>query len=118
MASNVPAGFCGETYQGMASYYGREACRANNTSACLMANGESLYEKERKKESYAASWVYPMGSRIKVTNPSNGKYVICKICDRGPAKRLKRVIDLDKRSFAKISALKSGIVNVKTEVVK
>lgn len=82
-----------------------------------MANGESLYAAEKQGIDFAASWHYPLNSFVRVTNLENGKTVVVKITDRGPAKRLNRVIDLSKKSFSQISNLKNGIVKVKTEAL-
>ena len=56
------------------------------------------------------------GTKVKVTNMTNGKSVIVKINDRGPFIK-GRIIDLSKSAFAKISDLSKGIVKVRMEVV-
>ena len=68
-----------------------------------------------------ASWLFPFGTYLRVTNLENGKVVIVMVVDRGPAKRLVkkgRVIDLSKRAFAEIADLKQGIISVEIEVVR
>ncbi len=65
---------------------------------------------------YAASPWLPMGSYAKVTNQSNGKSVIVEINDRGPFGD-GRIIDLDKKAFAKIADLGTGVINVKVEEI-
>lgn len=67
----------------------------------------------------AASWKYPLGSVIKVTNLINKKSVVVLINDRGPAKylyRKGRVIDLTKEAFSKIADLKDGVIKISLEV--
>ena len=59
-----------------------------------------------------ASWDYPIGSFVKITNAANGKSVICEVGDRGPAKNLNRIIDLSKTAFAQISDKKEGVIEV------
>ena len=107
--------------EGKASWYSVEACTEPHkkiyTKKCLTANGESLYELERTKQDFAATWNYPMGARVKIINVRNGKTVVVRIVDRGPSKRLGRVADLSKSAFAKISSLKEGVIYVKTENV-
>lgn len=103
---------------GKASWYSTECCKFNPDKDCPMANGQSLYVAERAGEDFAASWLFPLGSRVKVTNPKTGKSVIVKIADRGPAKRLGRVIDLSKKSFLQIANPQTGILNVTLEVME
>lgn len=59
-----------------------------------------------------ASWDYPFGSTLKVQNKANGKWILCRVNDRGPAKRLDRKIDLTKTAFRKIANLKTGLIRV------
>ena len=75
----------------------------------------------------AAHRALPMGSVVKVTNLKNGKSVVVTINDRGPyAKASKhsayrgsmRVIDLSEGAFLKIASKKSGVTDVKIELIK
>ena len=59
-----------------------------------------------------ASWDFPFGTRLKITNLSNGKSVICIVNDCGPAKRLGRSVDLTKAAFRKIADPRLGLVKV------
>ena len=102
---------------GTASWYSSEACQFNPDPKCPMANGRSLYDAEQTETDFAAMWGVPFGTRVKVTNLANGKSVVVTVTDRGPAKRLNRVIDLSKRSFEKIAPLSSGIISVRAEVL-
>jgi len=68
------------------------------------------------RELWAASWDYPFGTRLKVTNPKNSKSIVVVVEDRGPAKRLKRKIDLTRTAFSRIAPLKDGLAEV--EIVK
>ncbi len=101
---------------GVASWYSTEACQYNPDPKCPMANGESLYEAIQKEEEtgehFAAMWGVPLGSRIKVTNrlDSRSTYVVIK--DRGPNKRLKRIIDLSKSAFEAIASSTQGLIKV------
>ena len=58
----------------------------------------------------------PFGTKVKVTNLSNGKEVIVKINDRGPFAK-GRVIDLSYGAFSKIESPGKGLTNVKLEVL-
>lgn len=76
------------------------------------ANGEIFDDSKLT----CASWDFPFGTYLRVTHLANGKAVLCRINDRGPAKRLDRLIDLTKRSFREIAPLETGLISVKVEV--
>ncbi len=59
-----------------------------------------------------ASWNYPFGSKLLVINMLTTRWVVCRVNDRGPAKRLGREIDLTKAAFKKISHWRKGLVPV------
>lgn len=90
---------------GLASWYSRPDRGVRR----LTASGEVFDERR-----YAcASWRHPLGARLRITNPKNGKSVVCRVNDRGPARRLKkRAVDLTKASFAKIADTDLGLVRV------
>lgn len=69
---------------------------------------------------YAASPDFPKGSRLRVFNTDNGKFVDVEINDYGPErdKHPDRAIDLDKTAFKKIAPLGAGIVNVRIEPLR
>lgn len=103
---------------GTASWYSSEdACKYNPTKGCPTASGKSIYELEKKGILFAASWSYPLGSKVLVKNKQNSKSVMVLVTDRGPAKRLHRVIDLGKDAYRKIASLKTGVINVEVRNV-
>ncbi len=59
-----------------------------------------------------ASWHFKFGTKVKVTNLRNGKYTVCRINDRGPSKKLRRLIDLTPPVFRQISDLRQGLIRV------
>ena len=59
-----------------------------------------------------ASWNYPFHEKLLVINALNLKWVVCRVNDRGPAKRLKREIDLTHAAFRRISHSKKGLIFV------
>jgi len=59
-----------------------------------------------------ASWHYPFHEKLLVINALNLKWVVCRVNDRGPAKRLNREIDLTHAAFRKISSSKKGLTFV------
>lgn len=66
----------------------------------------------------AASIDYPKGSILKVTNLDNSKFAIVKVNDYGPERWTRRIIDLDKTVFKKISKLFLGLARVKVDLIK
>lgn len=66
----------------------------------------------------AAHKKLPFGTKVRVTNEVNGKFVIVEITDRGPFSKA-REIDLTKKAFMEIADNKnSGVVFVTLEVVE
>lgn len=97
----------GYTETGHASFY------ADKYENRKTANGE-LYKHNLKT---AAHKKLPFGSKVRVTNVSNGKSVVVKINDRGPFVK-GRVIDLSKSAFSSIGKTSSGVIKVKIEVIQ
>lgn len=93
---------------GVASWYGDE-CKGRT-----MANGKPFDPDALT----CASWHYPFGTRLKITNEDSGESVIATCTDRGPAIRLKRIIDLSSAAFKQIAPLKQGLVTVRVEVLR
>lgn len=88
---------------GHASWYGAEC------AGLPMANGKPFDPKKLT----AASWAYPLGTRVKVT--SGDRSVVVTITDRGPNKRLVkqgRVIDLSRSAFLALGDLRAGLIPV------
>jgi rare lipoprotein A len=100
--------------KGLASWYGEEL------RGKLMANGKR-FDPDKLT---AASWFYPLGTRVRVTIHSpefEARSVLVTITDRGPAKRLVgrgRVIDLGRAAFEKIATPDLGLVEVIVEPVQ
>ena len=88
---------------GVASYYGRELA-GNRT-----ANGERFNPDELT----AAHHTLAFGSKVRVTNMSNGQSVIVRINDRGPFGGHKRVIDVSHAAAKEIGLHRSGVARVK-----
>jgi rare lipoprotein A (peptidoglycan hydrolase) len=70
-----------------------------------------------KPGNFAASPDFPKGSRLRVTNMDNDKFVDVLINDYGPDRYLHpdRVIDLEKNAFARLASLGAGMLDVKIE---
>lgn len=113
----------GKTRSGIASYYSsKDTCKYNPYPGCPTASGISIHDLEARRELFAAMWSLPFGTRVRVTNQENGKSEVFVIRDRGPAKRLNRVIDLCEAGFNRLSDFPAGskrdpgILNVTVEV--
>lgn len=65
----------------------------------------------------AAHKTLPFGTKVRVTNLSNGKSVVVKINDRGPFIK-GRVIDLSHAAFSAIENVSRGVAKVKLEILK
>ena len=92
---------------GMASWYG-PGFEGRKT-----ATGETFHEQGLT----AASTAVPLGSRVKVTNLSNGRSVRVRINDCGPFVEGRR-IDLSKRAADRLSITRSGVKPVRIEVLE
>lgn len=86
---------------GKASYY------AGKFIGRKTANGETF----RKRKLTAASKTLPFGTRVKVTNLSNGRSVKVRINDRGPFVK-GRIIDLSWKAAKRIDMLDAGVIPV------
>ncbi|MCT2559082.1 septal ring lytic transglycosylase RlpA family protein [Tsuneonella sp. YG55] len=82
---------------GVASYYGKKF------------NGRRTASGERfdMTQMTAAHRTLPFGSRVRVTNPANGKSVVVRINDRGPFHG-KRVIDLSRSAATELGLIARG----------
>lgn len=82
-------------------------------------NGKKTADGSRFNNSKytAAHKKLPFGTKVKVTNEANGKFVIVKITDRGPFVKT-REIDLSKRAFMDITKNKgAGAMKVTIETI-
>lgn len=93
--------------RGQASWYG-PGFYGNRT-----ANGELF----RKGTLTAAHRTLPFGTRVRVTNLSNGRSTVVRINDRGPFHR-SRVIDLAHGAASQVGLTASGLAPVKLEVLR
>ena len=99
---------------GLASWYGEEH------RGKLMANGKR-FNPDRFT---AASWFYPLGSRVRVTlapGSETQRSVVVTITDRGPAREFMRdgrIIDLSHAPFRRLAPPLMGLVPVAVERVR
>jgi rare lipoprotein A len=65
----------------------------------------------------AAHRSLPFGTRVRVTNPVNGRSVVVRIADRGPFIR-GRSIDLSKSAAHAVGMTETGVAKVRMEVLQ
>lgn len=72
-----------------------------------------------KKGNFTASPDFPKGSKLRVFNLENGKFVDVIVNDFGPERKLHpdRVVDLEKTAFSKIASVKKGTIKVRVELL-
>ena len=89
-------------YIGTASWYGEQR------QGKKMANGKPFdcYKLT------AASWYFPLGTKIRVVNVKNGEFVVVTITDRGPNLRLNRIIDLSEAAAQRLGYVGQGLTPV------
>ena len=98
-----------QAWEGIASTYGREIFRINPKG--LTANGERFRPMGRT----AAIWSVPFNTRLRVTHLATGRSIIVRVNDRGPHKRLGRLIDLSTGACRALGAC--GLARVRVEIV-
>jgi rare lipoprotein A len=101
---------------------------ANKSSAVTAAGPASWYgpkfhgrqtangEQFDMNQMTAAHRTLPFGTKVRVTNRSNGRSVVVRINDRGPFVR-NRVIDLSRGAAQTVGMIDSGVAPVKLEVL-
>lgn len=93
--------------EGYASYY------ADEFHGRKTANGET-YDMHAMT---AAHRTLPFGTKVRVTNTSNGKSVVVRINDRGPFKD-ERIIDLSLAAARQIGLIVPGTAWVQMEILE
>lgn len=89
-------------YLGTASWYGERH------QGRKMANGRRF----DRHELTAASWYFPLGTKIRVVNLKNGESVVVTITDRGPNLRLHRILDLSEAAAERLDYVGQGLTSV------
>ena len=92
---------------GVCSYY------ASKYDGHITAGGEKFDSNAMT----AAHRTLPMGTRLKVTNISNGKSVVVKVNDRGPFVK-GRSLSVTRHAAEELGFIKEGIAKVSFEQVK
>lgn len=89
---------------GIASWYSDKDPGVN----LLTSSGEPFDDTKLT----CATWDYPFDTLLKVTNLLNQKSILCRVNDRGPARRLNRKIDLSREAFDRIADLEQGLIPI------
>lgn len=100
-----------EVKEGLASYYGP------GFEGRVTASGATF----DKTAMVAAHPSYPFGTVIRVTNLANGRRVIVRVVDRGPAKTQQAegvLIDLSSGAARNLGFINSGRTKVRLEVLR
>ena len=96
----------GLVLRGRASWYGRQFQGRRTTSG----------ERFNRFDYTCAHKTLPFGTRLRVTNPTNGKSVVVRVTDRGPF-RHQRIIDLAEVAARPLNIICCGSATVIAEVV-
>jgi rare lipoprotein A len=87
------------------------------SAQCGNASWYALYSQTASGEQMnpadltAAHRTLPFGTKLKITNPENGKTVVVRINDRGPFIK-GRVIDLSKGAAKQLGFVSAGVTNI------
>ncbi len=95
------------SYSGKASWYG-ERFHGRQTASGERYNMNAMT---------AAHRTLPFGTRVRVTNKSNGRSVVVRINDRGPFVG-GRVIDLSYAAARRVGMVNSGTAPVRVDVLR
>lgn len=93
-----------QTSRGKASYY------SDALHGRRMSNGE----RYNRDSLVCAHRTYPLGTLLRVTNPSNDKSVIVRVADRGPFSH-GRIIDLSKAAARELGIIARGVALVQVQ---
>ncbi|GAB3827700.1 septal ring lytic transglycosylase RlpA family protein [Hymenobacter jeollabukensis] len=96
----------GAVLRGRASWYGREHQGHRTSSGTRF---------DRNKYTCAHKTL-PFGTKLRVTNPSNGKAVVVEVTDRGPY-RHQRILDLSEIAARPLDIVRMGALGVVAEIV-
>lgn len=104
--AQAPTKSTGSEASGMCSYYARMH------NGHITAGGETFDSNALT----AAHRKFPMGTKLKVTNLSNGKSVVVKVNDRGPFVK-GRSLSVTRRAAQELGFVKQGVTKVSIEQV-
>ena len=94
---------------GKASWYGNSTHHGKKTASGDIFDQNALT---------GASNIFPLRTKLRLTNVKNNKSVEIIITDRGGFSKYGRLLDLSKGAFSKIANVKQGLVTVMIEVIE
>ena len=97
-----------ETQVGTAAYY------SDKLAGRKTANGQPYDPRAFT----AAHRKLPFDTVVRVVRLDDGRHVYVRITDRGPFGERKRIVDLSKIAAERLDMLRSGVVDVRLEVVR
>ena len=98
----------GKAKQGRTRYIGTASWYGAKHQGRKMANGKRF---DRHKLT-AASWYFPLGTKLRVENVKNGESVVVTVTDRGPNLRLHRILDLSQAAAERLGYVGEGLTPV------
>jgi len=96
----------------MGPFYGTASYYANKFQGRRTANGEKFHQDSLT----AAHNSFPFGSLVKVTNRSNGKWLVVRINDRMSPKA-RHLIDLTRSGAKSLDFIQQGYTSVSLELI-
>lgn len=93
-----------------------EAGQCGKASWYQLGGKTASGERNNPNAMTAAHRRLPFGTRVRVENLKNGKFVVVRINDRGPFSG-GRVIDLSRAAAQKLGMIRSGTASVRVTVV-
>ena len=100
------SGAVGETQTGLAAYYSHRLNGRRTASGERFNNGAMT----------TAHQTLPFGTKVKLTNVKNGRSVVLRVTDRGPTQP-NRIVDVSRAAAQRLGILRTGLAEVKLEVV-
>jgi peptidoglycan lytic transglycosylase len=100
-----------ETRTGLASYYGKEF------HGKITASGKPF----DMNAMVAAHPRYPFGTRLRVTNLANGRSVVVRVLDRGPAAPQQKdgvILDVSRGAAERLGFIRQGRTRIRLEVLE
>jgi rare lipoprotein A len=96
----------GDVQRGIASYY-HDSLHGRETASGVPYNKSAMT---------AAHKSLPLGTKVRVTDATNGKSIVVKINDRGPFIK-GRIIDLSRRAARELGMERRGVARVRVEIL-
>ncbi len=105
-AAPAASAAAGDVQQGKLAWYGRKFA-GRRTASGEPFNPDALTMAHK---------TLPFGTRVKVTNPANGRSVVLRVNDRGPT-QADRVGDVSLAAARRLGMTRSGVIDAQLAVV-